>query len=118
MTKWRDQVIAESGDIRLIEQRIRQEIRQGDWHHIHRWIGYLPESLQQLPRWQFWLGRSEIELGNEAEGINQLAALTALRNFYGVAASEILQQPFVYRTSTLNYNPDLIEPCHTGLING
>ncbi|SHF74055.1 transglycosylase SLT domain-containing protein [Vibrio gazogenes] len=115
MTKWRDQMIAESGDIQLIERRIRQEIRQGDWHHIHRWIGYLPESLQRLPQWQFWLGRSEIESGNEAEGINKLAALTELRSFYGVAASEILQQPFVYRTSTLSYNPDLIEPYQKAL---
>ncbi|SJN53824.1 Soluble lytic murein transglycosylase precursor [Vibrio ruber DSM 16370] len=116
ITEWRDQVITESGDVQLIEQRIRQEIRQGDWRHIHRWIGYLPESLQQLPKWQFWLGRSEIESGNEAEGINKLAALTELRSFYGVAASEILQQPFVYRTTTLNYNPDLIEPYQKALI--
>ncbi|MDW6092016.1 transglycosylase SLT domain-containing protein [Vibrio rhizosphaerae] len=110
ITEWRDQVIAASGDAPLIEQRIRQEIRRGDWQRIHRWIRYLPESQQQLPGWQFWLGRSEIELGNEAEGINKLAALTELRSFYGVAASEMLQQPFVYRTSTLSYNPDLIEP--------
>ncbi|QMV13464.1 transglycosylase SLT domain-containing protein [Vibrio spartinae] len=116
MTEWRDQVIATSGDVPLIEQRIRQAIRRGDWHHIHRWIGYLPESQQQLPKWQFWLGRSEIESGNEAEGINKLAALTELRSFYGVAASKILQQPFVYRTSTLNYNSDLIEPYQKALI--
>ncbi|MDW6003147.1 transglycosylase SLT domain-containing protein [Vibrio mangrovi] len=116
VTAWRDQIIAESGDPDLIEQRIRQEIGHGNWVNISRWISRLPESVQQLPRWQFWLGRSEMASGNTAEGVKTLAALTELRNFYGVAASEFLQQPFVYRTNTLTYDPDLIEPYQKALI--
>ncbi|MEI8635012.1 hypothetical protein P4S72_29070 [Vibrio sp. PP-XX7] len=38
------------------------EIRTGNWVGIYHWVKLLPESVRKTSRWQFWLGRSEIEL--------------------------------------------------------
>jgi soluble lytic murein transglycosylase len=108
ISAWRDKVIVESQKVSLIEQRIRQEIRMGNWQGIYDWISRLPEAARKTPRWQFWLGRSALELGKKETGMALLNHLAGRRNFYGVAAANYLRRSIDYPEISMAYTPALI----------
>ncbi|MEL7287397.1 MAG: lytic murein transglycosylase, partial [Pseudomonadota bacterium] len=92
LAQWRDDKTKTSQDLPLIESRIRLSIQNGDWKGVQKWIAVLNEQEQATLRWQYWLGRSEIALGNEVAGKQRLAKLVGQRNFYSIAAANAIGQ--------------------------
>nr|WP_175561527.1 transglycosylase SLT domain-containing protein [Vibrio aerogenes] len=109
MKVWRDKIIASSQNYLLLERRVREEIRYGDWQGIYDWVNKLSPSLLNTARWQFWLGFSEIKLGQKKSGLDTLEQLSGKRNFYSVAAASYLNRSYVYSEQPLNYDPELIQ---------
>ncbi|UPQ87523.1 murein transglycosylase [Vibrio sinaloensis] len=101
LAQWRDQFIATSKNKNLLERRVRLAIQHGNWQHVEQWIERLPEELQQTLRWQYWLGRSEMALGEVGTGQQRLESIIGQRNFYSVAAAKELKRSIQYPTSEI-----------------
>ncbi|MEL7291132.1 MAG: murein transglycosylase [Pseudomonadota bacterium] len=101
LAQWRDQFIATSNNKNLLERRVRLAIQHGNWQHVEQWIERLPEELQQTLRWQYWLGRSEMALGEVGAGQQRLESIIGQRNFYSVAAAKELKRSIYYPTSEI-----------------
>lgn len=110
LARWRDQVIERSASEWLVEQRLRQALRQKDWQAMAHWVSVLPLNAQHSTRWQYWLARSEIELGLKQQGLQRLQALLGQRNFYSAASAHYLQQPIRYPIVSLPLNTELLTP--------
>lgn len=115
LAQWRDQVLDNSSRQVLIERRIRLAIQYADWNAVTHWISKLDDSHQNSLRWQYWLGRAEVALGNSKQGYQRLESLTGERNFYSVAAAKEIKQSIQYSTSTLNFDRAVIKPYQTDL---
>lgn len=115
MAKWRDDKTKTSQNIPLIETRIRLAIQNGDWKGVQQWIAVLDKKQQETLRWQYWLGRSEIALGDEVAGKKRLAALVGQRDFYSVAAANEIGQSIKYPTSKITLDKKVVQPYHETL---
>lgn len=115
LAKWRDRQIGTSSNVSLLERRVRLAIQEADWKGVTQWIGRLPEASQQSLRWQYWLGRSEIELGNRVKGHQRLERLIGQRNFYSVAAAKELKRSIEYPTSEISLDKNQIKVFSTEL---
>ncbi|WCE30239.1 murein transglycosylase [Vibrio sp. SCSIO 43137] len=116
LAAWRDQVLSTSSDVSALERRIRLAIRQADWPMISVWVKRLPQQSQNSLRWQYWLGRSELALGETNEGIARLQKLLGKRNFYSVAAAKSLDKPVTYQVIRTQMDTDILQPYQTSLI--
>ncbi|EMK6670617.1 murein transglycosylase [Vibrio fluvialis] len=116
LRQWRDGVIAGSENVDLIETRIRVALRNLDWQGVADWIGQLPNTEQATTRWQYWLGRSEMALGQQDAGAKRLQAILGERNFYSVAAAKAVQQSVKYPVSTLELDQNKVQPYQTSLV--
>ncbi|MBO0181184.1 lytic murein transglycosylase, partial [Vibrio parahaemolyticus] len=72
LAKWRDDKTKTSQYLPLIETRIRLAIQNADWKGVQEWIAVLNKEEQATLRWQYWLGRSEIALGDDIAGKQRL----------------------------------------------
>ncbi|MDD9177011.1 murein transglycosylase [Aliivibrio sp. S2TY2] len=96
LAQWRDVQLENHPEDSFIERRIRVAIRAADWNDVDKWIGYLsPESKASL-RWQFWIARIDSENGEQTKADERLRKLLGQRNFYSVAAANILGEPIQY----------------------
>ncbi|MDQ7731447.1 transglycosylase SLT domain-containing protein [Halomonas sp. SpR1] len=91
---WIDSVLPTLESERVLELRVRHALANRDWNGVIHWIAEMPTIQQENSRWQYWLGRANGQLGNQAaaEARYQQAALD--RSFYGFAAAEKLGQPY------------------------
>lgn len=110
LAKWRDEVVRQSKNVRLIETRTRLALRENNWRDLAQWISVLPELERSSLRWQYWQGRSEIVLGKKKEGAERLKTLLGQRSFYSVAAAKFLQQSVSYPTSTISLDKKVLKP--------
>ncbi|WP_165310422.1 transglycosylase SLT domain-containing protein [Vibrio ziniensis] len=101
LIRWRDKIIAMGDNVPLIESRIRVALRSADWPDVLFWINRLPDEEMKSQRWQYWLGRSEIENGHTEQGMQRLVSILGQRNFYSVAAAKIVKQSVQYSKSTI-----------------
>ncbi len=115
LIRWRDRVIAGSDNLSLKETRIRSALRSADWSQVLFWISRLPESEQNSERWQYWLGRSEIENGHAKQGKKRLAELVGKRNFYSVAAANQMSKSVHYPSSSVKFKSKVIKPYQNNL---
>ncbi|ENM5935022.1 transglycosylase SLT domain-containing protein [Vibrio mimicus] len=116
LAKWRDEVVRQSNNVRLIEARTRLALRENNWRELAQWISVLPEQERKTLRWQYWLGRSEMALGKKKEGTERLKALLGQRSFYSVAAAKVLKQSVNYPTSTVTLDMILIKAHKKALV--
>lgn len=116
LAEWRDAMIQTTQNRSLIERRIRLAIQHVDWEGVQHWASLLPKSYQQVPRWQYWLARSEIALGDTNEGYARLEKIMGLRNFYSVAAAKEMKQSIQYPVSTITLDKDVIQQHKLALI--
>ena len=116
LATWRDSKISTSQSSVLLERRIRLAIQQVDWNGVQRWIGLLESDKQESLRWQYWLGRSEIETGNKVAGQQRLEKLVGQRNFYSVAAAKEVQRSIDYPVSTISLDKKRVEPFNSSLV--
>ncbi|RTZ15082.1 murein transglycosylase [Vibrio aquaticus] len=116
LAKWRDSKIASSSSTVLIERRARLAIQQADWKGLATWINKLPETSRESLRWQYWLGRSELALGERKQGHQRMESLVGQRNFYSVAAAKELKRSINYPTSEIALDKSQVKPFNTELI--
>ncbi|WP_375321844.1 murein transglycosylase [Aliivibrio logei] len=104
LAQWRDTQLEKYPEDSYIERRMRVAIRAADWNDMSKWMEYLtPESKASL-RWQFWQARIESENGEHAKANERLHKLLGQRNFYSVAAANILGEPVQYPMNTAPTN--------------
>lgn len=106
--EWRDQIFEQSNNDEVLEQRIRLAIRKADWRDIQYWVLGLSEQSASSYRWQYWLGRSEIELGNSASGEARLKRISGERHFYSIAASIALNREIKYPIARVEVDPERV----------
>ncbi|NRF28011.1 murein transglycosylase [Vibrio coralliilyticus] len=116
LAQWRDKKIETSSNNDLIERRVRLAIQEADWHGVEDWIGHLPDKKQQSLRWQYWLGRSEVALGDITKGSQRLENLVGQRNFYSVAAAKEIKRSINYPVSTISFERQAVKPFMTALV--
>ncbi|WMN87762.1 murein transglycosylase [Vibrio parahaemolyticus] len=115
LAKWRDDKTKTSQDLPLIETRIRLAVQNADWKGVQEWIAVLNKEEQATLRWQYWLGRSEIALGDDIAGKKRLATLVGERNFYSVAAANAIGQSIKYPTHQIKLDSKAVQPYHDAL---
>ncbi|UYI47611.1 murein transglycosylase [Vibrio natriegens] len=115
LAKWRDDKTKTSQDLPLIETRIRLAVQNADWKGVQEWIAVLNKEEQATLRWQYWLGRSEIALGDDIAGKKRLATLVGERNFYSVAAANAIGQSIKYPTHRIKLDSKAVQPYHDAL---
>lgn len=116
LARWRDKQIANTASTALLERRVRLAIQSADWQQVVDWIAKLPPSNQQELRWQYWLGRSEMELGQSVTGQQRLEAIIGQRNFYSVAAAKELKRSIQYPTTEIRLDKSQIQSFHQELV--
>ncbi|WP_194567718.1 transglycosylase SLT domain-containing protein [Vibrio anguillarum] len=116
LVNWRDNVIAQSSNSLLLEQRIRKALTVGRWDEVKFWTEQLPADEKASLRWQYWLGRADIALGDEAKGLQRLNAMIGQRNFYSVAAANMVKQSINYPSTSIKLNPNLLTPYKKALV--
>ena len=115
LIRWRDSKIATSNNRSLVERRARLAIQHADWKGLQNWISLLPDDAQQSLRWQYWLGRSEIETGQQVAGQQRLESIVGKRNFYSVAAATEIKRSIDYPVSTVELDKASIQPFNNSL---
>jgi soluble lytic murein transglycosylase len=115
LAQWRDQVLQASKNQEAIATRIRYAIELNDWQATHDWILRLDDNAQNEPEWQYWMGRSELALGQTQQGQARLQKLLGLRNFYSVSAASLLNHSVIYPTEEITYQPQLLAEFDTSL---
>ena len=85
---------------KLIEARLRQSLKYGDWSNVIVLINLLPEDLQTSARWQYWKARVLAQSSDEAD--RQIATrifmtLSEVRSFYGFVSADILQTQYNFQ---------------------
>lgn len=116
LARWRDKQIANTASTALLERRVRLAIQSADWQQVVDWIAKLPPSNQQELRWQYWLGRSEMELGQGVTGQQRLEAIIGQRNFYSVAAAKELKRSIQYPITEIRLDKSQIQSFHQELV--
>ncbi|WP_321283537.1 murein transglycosylase [uncultured Vibrio sp.] len=115
LAQWRDDKTKSSQYLPLIETRIRLAVQNADWKGVQEWIAVLNKEEQASLRWQYWLGRSEIALGDDVAGKKRLATLVGERNFYSVAAANAIGQSIKYPTHRIKLDSKVVQPYHDAL---
>ena len=88
------------------EWAVRAALRLQRWDEVARFIGHMPQSLQNDPAWRYWLGRSLAAQGNAAQAQNHYRAAAASgRNFYALLAAEELGQRADARNNVADAQP-------------
>ncbi|MCE4936381.1 transglycosylase SLT domain-containing protein [Aliivibrio fischeri] len=104
LAQWRDKELATNPEDSFIERRIRVAIRAADWDDVSNWIGYLTPTAKNSLRWQFWIAQIESKEGEQDKADARLKRLLGQRNFYSVAAANILGEPIQYPMNTAPRN--------------
>lgn len=87
----------------LIEARLRQSLKNGNWSDILVLTNLLPQEIQDADRWQYWKARALVQAADaqdQASGRNILLNLSTERSFYGFLAADLLQLPYQYQIET------------------
>lgn len=88
------------GNIPGGEWQARAAIWQQDWRAAEKAIRQMNIDDQASTRWQYWLGRSQAGLGNQAAANATYAAIVGQRDYYSFLASDHLSQNYV-----MNHRP-------------
>lgn len=96
---WRDDVFKRSNNDLVLVQRLRLAISKANWQEVYFWISRLSDTTQATYRWQYWLGRSEIALGEKEKGEARLKRIMGYRHFYSFAAAITLNRDLKYPIS-------------------
>jgi len=100
-----DRTLEFFADIPAEPWRVRAALWQQDWQAVEEAILALNLTAQKTNRWQYWLARSQSELGHQQAAQNTYQSLILERDFYSFLAADQLQQPY-----KMNHNPIQFQP--------
>ncbi|WP_338069668.1 murein transglycosylase [Photobacterium lutimaris] len=110
LQKWRDNALAKTTNINLLERRIRQAMREDKWDEVEVWVNRLPDKAKQSTRWTFWQARLAEREGNKELATDKYTQILGQRDFYSAAAATVLGKPITYPVKTAgNYQADIEE---------
>ena len=110
LQKWRDNALAKSTNISLLERRIRQAMREDKWQEVELWVNRLPDKAKQTTRWTFWQARLAERDGDKALAEEKYTQILGQRDFYSAAAATVLGKPITYPVKTAgDYRTDVKE---------
>lgn len=92
------------GDLANEEWRVRAALWQQDWAAVQKAVLSLNTDNQISTRWQYWLGRSQAELGNKQSANQTFQNLIMHRDYYAFLAADQLGQPY-----QMNHRPIVFE---------
>lgn len=82
-------------DARILDWRLQQAIKAGEWSAVIDWSTVLPPALAGSSRWRYWRARAlEATAPGNRETRDIYQQLAKERNFYGFLASDKLQRPY------------------------
>ena len=85
---------------KLVEARIRQSLKHGDWSNVMILINLLPSQQQDSDRWQYWKARVLGMSSDDADrqiARNIMTELSTERSFYGFVSADILKSQYSYQ---------------------
>ena len=95
----------------LIEARLRQSLKHGEWSNLLTLINLLPANLEESARWQYWkartLARSD-DVGDRDVAREIFTELASNRSFYGFISADILQQGYNFQDEGRRVNHDRV----------
>lgn len=91
---WADQWLEQHGDDELLQQRVRQAIREQNWPQVTYWLNQTSQELRQDPRWQYWAGRALQEQGKKRAANKEFKKAAANRTFWGFLAADQINAPY------------------------
>ncbi|OUR72444.1 transglycosylase [Methylophaga sp. 41_12_T18] len=89
-----DRALEFFADIPAEPWRVRAALWQQDWPAVQQAILSLNLDEQQSSRWQYWLGRSQTEQGQQQAATETFQSLIFERDYYSFLAADKLQQPY------------------------
>ncbi|MEM9303557.1 MAG: transglycosylase SLT domain-containing protein [Pseudomonadota bacterium] len=84
----------EAVDEQVRAWRVRVAVARGDWRAVRHQIEAMEPALQNDSRWQYWLARSEAELGDTAASRDRFARLATRTNYYGFLSADRIGAPY------------------------
>jgi soluble lytic murein transglycosylase len=111
-----EQLLSQSTALRqadVVEELLREALRDLDWQAVLRRINMLPEEEQTSDRWLYWRARAVGELGladattPKPEEIYR--DLAGKRSFYGFLSSDILNIDYSLEDVPIEIRPDRLE---------
>ena len=70
--------------------KTRSALSAGDWALVRDSINAMPTDMARLPEWQYWLAKSENELGNKRHAHDILMNISHGQGYFALLASEDL----------------------------
>jgi soluble lytic murein transglycosylase len=92
------------GDLPNEEWRVRAALWQQDWSSAQKAILTLNSNEQLTTRWQYWLGRSQGQLGDKQAANQTFQNIINQRDYYSFLAADQLGQPY-----QMNHRPIVFE---------
>jgi soluble lytic murein transglycosylase len=92
------------GDLPNEEWRVRAALWQQDWSSAQKAILSLNSDEQLTTRWQYWLGRSQGQLGDKQTANQTYQNIIPQRDYYSFLAADQLGQPY-----QMNHRPIVFE---------
>lgn len=92
------------GDLPNEEWRVRAALWQQDWKSAQKAILSLDSDEQLSTRWQYWLGRSQAQLGAKQAANQTFQNIISQRDYYSFLAADQLGQPY-----QMNHRPIVFE---------
>ncbi|KKN56122.1 hypothetical protein LCGC14_0575550 [marine sediment metagenome] len=92
------------GNLPNEEWRVRAALWQQDWFAVQKAVFSLDKEEQLSTRWQYWLGRSQAELGNKLAAKQTFENIINQRDYYSFLASDQLGKPY-----HMNHHPIVLK---------
>jgi soluble lytic murein transglycosylase len=92
------------GNLPNEEWRVRAALWQQDWKSAQKAILSLSSDEQLSTRWQYWLGRSQAQLGDKQAANQTFQNIISQRDYYSFLAADQLGQPY-----QMNHRPIVFE---------
>ncbi len=92
------------GDLPDEQWRVRAALWQQDWKSVKKAILSLNSEEQASTRWQYWLGRSQAQLGDKQAANQTFQNIVSQRDYYSFLAADQLGQPY-----QMNHRPIVFE---------
>ena len=75
-------------------------IQNANWQEINYWAKQA-NDIEENIRWDYWLARAQIELGQTDSGHSRMERISNQRHYYGFMASSLLSKPSSFNDASL-----------------
>ena len=96
-------------DVAVYAARI--SLLYNNWKILLKAIDFMPETLQQKERWQYWHAKASLALNPKLDEMwkhDAFGTLAVKRDFYGFLSARLLGQSFDFNDKTLTFGSDAL----------